>query len=117
MSLENALKQFLEKTDFVRFDTFFTGFMLGVPKDCYTEEERKQACSFFREKTDKREIASYPTIRKWFGLGGKTKPDRMQIFEIAFALSLSAQDVNLILKEGMFEPGIRINDYREIIFC
>ena len=116
MSLENALKQFLEKTDFVRFDTFFTGFMLGVPKDCYTEEERKQACSLFREKTDKREIASYPTIRKWFGLGGKTKPDRMQIFEIAFALSLSAQDVNLILKEGMFEPGIRINDYREIIF-
>lgn len=116
MSLENALKDFLNKTDFVRFDTFFTGFMLGVPKDCYTEEERKQACSLFREKTDKREIASYPTIRKWFGLGGKTKPDRMQIFEIAFALSLSAQDVNLILKEGMFEPGIRINDYREIIF-
>lgn len=116
MSLENALKQFFEKTDFVRFDTFFTGFMLGVPKDCYTEEERKQACSLFREKTDKREIASYPTIRKWFGLGGKTKPDRMQIFEIAFALSLSAPDVNLILKEGMFEPGIRINDYREIIF-
>lgn len=26
MSLENALKQFLEKTDFVRFDTFFTGY-------------------------------------------------------------------------------------------
>ena len=63
MSLENALKDFLNKTDFVRFDTFFTGFMLGVPKDCYTEEERKQACSLFREKTDKREIASYPTIR------------------------------------------------------
>ena len=28
MSLENALKDFLNKTDFVRFDTFFTGFML-----------------------------------------------------------------------------------------
>ena len=46
MSLENALKQFLEKQILSGLIPF-TGFMLGVPKDCYTEEERKQACSLF----------------------------------------------------------------------
>lgn len=116
MSIQKAIEQFLEKKEFVRFDTFFTGFLLGSHKESYTENERGQAFAIFYEKTAKRKIASYPTMRKWFGLGGVAKPKRMQIFEIAFAMEYSVDDVNILLMKGLFEPGIRINDYRETIF-
>lgn len=57
------------------------------------------------------------TLRTWFHLGGKGKPKRSQLFAFAFALSLSPEKLQDYFVRGMQEPGIQVNDYREIIYC
>lgn len=78
-------------------------------------EQRKQAFAEFRKRTNREEIASLPTMRKWFGIGGKATPSREQIYQMSFAMELSAKDVEEFLLEGIREPSFQVNDYQEII--
>lgn len=116
MSLKEALHQLYEKKHFLQFDTFFTGKMLESSGKVFTQTQRKEAFQIFRERTKEKRIASVQTMKKWFGLGGYTEPERKQIFEIAFALQFSAEELNSYLTEGIFAPAIQVNDYQETIF-
>ena len=78
-----------KENKFVRFDTFFVNFMLQIEERNPSTEQRKEAFHLFREKTGKMMFASFPTMQKWFGLGGYAEPGRSQIFELAFSLPLS----------------------------
>lgn len=105
-----------KENKFVRFDTFFVNFMLQIEERNPSTEQRKEAFHLFREKTGKIMFASFPTMQKWFGLGGYAEPGRSQIFEFAFFLPLSPEELNQFLQCGLRAPAIQINDYQETIF-
>ncbi len=107
-SLKRELLAMQEKNSFWRFDSFMME-QLGV-------EDRRSAWRIFREKTNHREIATIPTMERWFGIGGYTTPKRSHIFEMVFAMNLGVEKLNEYLMEGICEPGVRINDYQEVIF-
>lgn len=102
--------------NFVRFDTFFVNYILQIEERTPSTEQRKEAFHLFREKTGKIMFASFPTMQKWFGLGGYAEPGRSQIFEFAFSLPLSPEELNQFLQRGLSAPAIQINDYQETIF-
>ncbi len=116
LPLQNALHSLYEKKHFLTFDIFFTGKMLESSGRDFSQSQRRDAFQIFHEKTKGEKIASVPTMQRWFGLGGYTEPQRKQIFEIAFALSLTVEELNNYLTEGIFAPAIQVNDYQEIIF-
>lgn len=115
-SLKEILQEFYQKNQFVRFDTFFVNYMLCREVRNPSIEQRKEAFHLFRDKTGKKNFASFSTMQKWFGLGGYTEPRRSHIFEFAFSLSLSTEGVNQFFQCGLCAPAIQVNDYQETIF-
>ena len=81
----------------------------------YEEEDRHDAYMNFYKSVKKHKIANRQTIRRWFGLGGQTIPNREQIIQLAFALHLTSEETEEYLKFGISEPGFQINDYSECI--
>lgn len=79
------------------------------------KEIRQQAFAEFRQRTHREEIASLPTMRKWFGIGGKATPSREQVYQMCFVMGLSAVDAEEFLLEGIKEPSFQVNDYSETI--
>lgn len=61
-------------------------------------------------------VVSRNTLCKWFGVRGNILPKREQILRLAFAAQFTVEELQEYLQEGILEPGIQINDYREIIF-
>ena len=59
--------------------------------------------------------ASFPTIRRWFGIRSVAVPAREQIFRIAFSLGCNVEQTNQYLVEGASQPSFQINDYTEMI--
>lgn len=115
-SLQRALRELDKKNRFQRFDSFFVQHMLEEETGSITLELRKEAYRKFRERTGNREFASVPTMQKWFGIGGYTRPRRSQIYEISFFLELGVNELELFLTIGLREPSVQINDYMEAIF-
>lgn len=56
------------------------------------------------------------TKKRWFGLDGDAKPKRHQIFQLAFELGFSPQQTEQYLMQGLGQPGIQYNDYREWLY-
>lgn len=118
---------------FFSFDYFITLKMRLLPGETLTEweaklkeqppvlpdfsiEERKYAYHAFLTNLGVNRIASAQTIRKWFGLSGKIRPDREMIFRLALSLFFTPEDLEECLTFGIGENGVQINDYRELIF-
>lgn len=89
---------------------------LDIPKEEeMTAETRRSAYRAFRARTGKEDFATLPTIRKWFGIGGRAVPDREQVYQICMAMGLSMEDCQEYLVYGIHEPAFQVNDYREVI--
>lgn len=62
-------------------------------------------------------IASKPTMKSWFGLKDKTVyPKREQVLKLALLMEYNEDGMQELLQVGIYEPGIQINDYREVIY-
>lgn len=113
----NIIKNIIDNKSYHRFDVFLIQKICGSGKhQKLTEKMRHDAFLLFRKKTGNIDFASLPTMRRWFGINGYTKPGREQIYEICFALSLSGEDAEEFLRIGIHEPGVQFNDYHEIIY-
>lgn len=98
------------------FDRFMIrkmGFVLSGQEEA---QVRWEAYKAFLAKTDYRELASAPTVKRWFGIGGYAVPGREMMFSLCFALGLDAQETEEFLMEGLKEPSFQINDYHEILY-
>ncbi len=89
----------------------------GIGKEAEEEQKelQQQAFNEFRQRTNREEFASLPTMRKWFGIGGKATPSREQVYQMCFSMGLSAGDAEEFLLEGIKEPSFQVNDYQETI--
>lgn len=76
----------------------------------------REAFLEFRRRTHRADIASLPTMRRWFGIGTFHKPTREHVIHMCFALDLSEEQAQEYLKKGLSEPGFQVNNYQELIF-
>ncbi|MDO4168259.1 MAG: hypothetical protein Q4D32_12715, partial [Eubacteriales bacterium] len=97
----------------IRSDLYLMS-ILEIPEEI--EDRGKTSYRRFLEKARKPYPATYPTMRRWFGLHGFTTPNREQAYGIAFSLELSPEELNNLLTKGLLETGVQYNDYKEIIF-
>lgn len=115
--LYEALQQVYKEKHFLRFDEFMIGKLCGTSwDDVITDDLRKKAYGKFRLETERAELASDVTMRRWFGMSGYAKPSRMHVYEMAFALHLNKQETEEYLTRGIGEPSFQISDYHEIIY-
>lgn len=116
-SFTDKVKNLVTNSSFPGFDVFLIQKITGNEKNQeLTEKARHNAFLLFRKKTGNIDFASLPTMRRWFGINGYTKPGREQVYEICFALSLSGKEAEEFLRIGIHEPGVQFNDYHEIIY-
>lgn len=78
-------------------------------------EDRDCAYKTLYAKIRNARIANRQTIRRWFGLGGRTLPSRIHIIKLALATDLSVSETTEYLQFGISQPGFQENDYREFI--
>lgn len=99
------------------FDTFLIsemGYSLcGTTED--QEKVRKEAYHTFLQRIHGERPASFPTIRRWFGIRSVAVPAREQIFRIVFSLGCDLETANRYFVEGVLQPSFQINDYTEMI--
>lgn len=113
---QKNIRDWLDRKREYTFDRFMIrqmGYRLGHEDD---SDVRWSAYRTFLEKTGHRKLASEPTMKRWFGIGGYAVPGRETVFAICFALGLNAEDTAMFLTEGLREPSFQINDYQEIIY-
>lgn len=78
-------------------------------------EDRDRAYKVLYAKIKNAHVANRQTIRRWFGLGGRTLPTRTQIIKLALATGLSISETVEYLQYGISQPGFQENEYREFI--
>lgn len=116
-SFARMLKNVLKTQHFMRFDEFIIRDLLELDDgQTIGEEERKQAWLVFKKRTHSRQIASLPTMRKWFGLTDYARPHREHIFEMALVMQFGREKTQEYLMHGILEPSFQINDYQELIY-
>lgn len=116
--LKKAIAKIEKETNWFSFDLFFINKMLcgkGTEITLATDELRLEAYHTFMGKIGVNRVASMQTIQRWFGIHGCSTPDRETLFKIAFALHWSPEEFQEVLVEGLGEPEVQINDYREFI--
>lgn len=114
--LHSSIQTWIRKKDYQSFDCFLIqqmGYTLDGKSDMDT---RQKAYKVFCEKTSPVKLASVPTVKRWFGIGGYTVPGREVVFAVCFALGLDEKKTETFLIEGLREPSFQINDYLEIIY-
>ncbi len=110
------LLQLYDENSFMRFDDFIVGKFTTVKGRTLTDAVRKDAYQNFISSIGHVEIANPATMRRWFGLSGYAKPNRVHIFHMAFCLKLSRQETEEYLVKGLNENTFQINDYHEMIY-
>lgn len=114
---QKRLLQLYKERHFVRFDEFIVHEFITLDKDtAISEEIRKTAYHNFYEAVGRIEIAALNTMKRWFGISGYSKPDRVHIFHMAFLLGLEKAEVERYLTQGLNENSFQINDYHEMIY-
>lgn len=87
---------------FGTFDAFLIsqmGFSLSGTLE-QQEKIRKEAYHTFLNKIRGERPASFPTIRRWFGIRSVAVPAREQIFRIAFSLGCNVeQKISILWRE------------------
>ena len=102
---------------FLRFDEFIIGKLCDISLDeGITDDLRREAYGKFQILTGRAALASDVTMRRWFGMSGYAKPNRVHIYEMAFALHLNKEETEEYLTRGIGEPSFQISDYHEIIY-
>lgn len=106
---------------FFSFDMFMIEKMGFLPVadaccDNITSQMRIDAYHECIRRIGPNHVAAVQTIQKWFGIHGKSIPDREAIFRLAFALHLPGEEMEEYLIKGIGETGVSINDYQEVIF-
>ena len=86
------------------------------PKPDMILKLRKRAYNNLYKLTSDDHVASRPTLKKWCGLEGNARPKRRQVFQLAFSLHFTEEELFEYLERGILQPGIQINDYREMIY-
>ena len=102
---------------FLDFDVFIVrelGFSFQTKQEL--DGQRRNAFLDFRKKTGHFMFASLPTMRKWFGIGGFSRPRREQVLSICLKLRTGRQKAREYLMIGLGESAFQIRDYREVIF-
>lgn len=124
--IHNKLYQLNDAEQFENFDRFITRKIwkeergrdieyMNMPEEMQ-QSLREEAYLIFYRKVKSEGVASRVTIKKWFGLDGYVRPKRKQILRLAFALHLDEESLQEYLIKGIRQPGIQINDYREMIY-
>lgn len=119
MELKDKIDNLLNNSNFYSFDLFiikWLGFDTNFCDKENEEETRRAAYKEFRQRINKHNIASVPTMYKWFGLNGKRKPSRENVYEMCIRLGCSREDTEAFLTEGLCEPSFQAFDYHELIF-
>ena len=104
---------------FHRMDHFLIENMLAGKQQIgveTTSEEREKAYAIFLEKCGAVLPASERTMKRWFGIGEFHKPNRRQLIQIFFSLSLPCDVARKWLTEGALEPDFQINDLNEFFY-
>ena len=119
--LEMTIESLKRSQSFFSFDIFIIGKMgfLPITDTCcedITSQVRIDAYHECIRRIGSNHVAAVQTIQKWFGIHGKSTPDREAIFRLAFALRLSCEEMEEYLVKGIGETGVQINDYQEVIF-
>lgn len=112
-----SLQDRLSECDYRRFDQFiveYMGFSVGVPEEEQEAEYRKAYRTFIHEIKGKN-VASLPTVRRWFGIHEFREPTREQVFRICLALKTGVETAGDFLIRGIHEPSFQIADYEEMI--
>lgn len=116
---ETNIHSIMRSNGFYRFDRFIIeemGFDIEGLEENEIKELRHQALLEFRKKTGRNNIATLPTIRRWFGTNSYRRPSREQVYKICFALGADREKTSEYLTVGLGEPCFQINDYSEMIF-
>lgn len=116
-SLTITLNHIKEQNNFQDFSVFLASRM-GVILTTENADEisqRRQAYREFRKRTEREAIASLPTMKRWFGIGGCSVPDRELVYQMCFAMHLSVEETQEYLYYGLHEPAFQVNDCREVV--
>lgn len=111
------LQDKLAENDNIRFDQYivqYMGFSAEVSEGEREEEHRRAYLTFLHE-TKGENVASLPTIRRWFGIHEFREPTREQVFRICLALKVGVEAAKDFLMKGIHEPSFQISDYEEMI--
>lgn len=114
--LKSSIQEWITKREYRSFDCFLIHQMGYTLEDTDDVGTRQNAYRKFCEKISPLTLASAPTVRRWFGIGGYAVPGRETVFAICFALGLNEKQTERFLIEGLKEPSFQINDYMEIIY-
>lgn len=125
--IQSSLDSMNHSEKFIEFDWFLLEQFLpeaekkSLDLENISEKERNQMrkraylCCY--QQFQGKSPVSRNTLRTWFRMGKKGKPKRSQLFAFAFALHMSPEQLEDYFVRGLQEPGIQVNDYREIIYC
>lgn len=114
--IENWKKQHTDHI-FIEFDVFIIrelGYSFHSKQEL--ERQRRRAFLDFRKRTGHFSFASLPTMRKWFGIGGYSRPRREQVLAICLKLRTGREKAQEYLMNGLGETAFQIRDHREVIF-
>lgn len=112
----NHLKETKSISNFNDFIVTRMGFHL-TEENTENLLQRRNAYKEFRKRTKKEPIASLPTMKRWFGINGYSTPDRIQVYQMCFAMELSLHETQEYLYYGLHQPPFQVNDYQEVIFA
>lgn len=115
-TLTKEIKKLIQEHCFLEFDSFIIKKMGMTDVQNISEDNRREAYDTFCQRIGEPLPASIPTIKKWFGIGGKTAPSREIIYEICIRLGEPAAVAEEYLTQGLREPSFQINDYQETIY-
>ena len=114
--LAMTIESLKKSQSFFSFDIFIIGKMGFLSVADITEQMRIDAYHECIKRIGSNHVAAVQTIQKWFGIHGRSTPDREAIFRLAFALRLPGEEMEEYLVKGIGETGVQINDYQEAIF-
>ncbi len=107
-------KHFMDSADYLIREM---GYRLTYQDQDRDLEIRRAAFHTFQERTHHSQLASLPTMRRWFGINGSAQPRREQIFQLGFAMGLTREKTQEYLVQAIHQPAFQVNDYQEVILC
>lgn len=80
------------------------------------EHKKKHLFKILKKELKGTGIVSDATLKLWCGIEGHRKPSREKLLQMALVLKMEQEQLERAFEKGMQEPGVQVNDYREIIY-